>query len=57
MLLFDGDITRCHVERNFAWAAGFRRLAGDYERLASTFADYHWLAFAPLMLQSILESL
>jgi transposase len=41
------------VERSFAWAARFPRLARDYERLASTMAGYHWLAFAILMLQSL----
>jgi len=41
------------VERSFAWAARFRRLARDYERLASTLAGYHGLAFATLMLQSL----
>ncbi len=41
------------VERSFAWAARFRRLARVYERLASTLAGYHWLAFALLMLQSL----
>jgi transposase len=41
------------VERSFAWAARFRRLARDYERLASTLAGYHWVAFALLMLQSL----
>ena len=41
------------VERSFAWAARFRRLARDYERLASTMAGYHWLAFAILMLHSL----
>lgn len=41
------------VERSFAWAARFRRLARDYERLASTMAGYHWLAFAILMLKSL----
>ena len=41
------------VERSFAWAARFRRLARDYERLASTLSGYHWLAFALLMLQSL----
>jgi len=41
------------VERSFAWAARFRRLARDYERLATTLAGYHWLAFATLMLQSL----
>lgn len=41
------------VERSFGWAARFRRLARDYERLASTMAGYHWVAFAILMLQSL----
>jgi transposase len=41
------------VERSFAWVARFRRLARDYERLASTRAGYHWLAFAILMLQAL----
>jgi transposase len=40
------------VERTFAWAARFRRLARDYERLAATLASYHWLAIVTLMLQS-----
>lgn len=39
------------VERTFAWAARFRRLARDYERLAETLAGYHWLALAMLMLK------
>ena len=38
------------VERSFAWAARFRRLARDYERLAQTLAAYHYLAFVCLML-------
>lgn len=38
------------VERSFAWAARFRRLARDYERLPATLAGYHWLAFVTLML-------
>jgi transposase len=41
------------VERSFAWAARFRRLARDYERLASTLAAYHWLAFVTLMLHCL----
>jgi transposase len=41
------------VERSFAWAARFRRLARDYERLSTTLAGYHWLAFGILMLQSL----
>lgn len=41
------------VERSFAWASRFRRLARDYERLPLTFAGLHWLAFLTLMLSSI----
>ena len=41
------------VERTFAWVARFRRLARDYERLASTSAGYHWLAIVTLMLHSL----
>jgi len=41
------------VERSFAWAARFRRLARDYERLPETFAGLHWLAFLTLMLGSL----
>ena len=41
------------VERSFAWLARFRRLGRDYERLASTFAGFHWLAFLSLMLNSL----
>lgn len=40
------------MERSFAWAARFRRLARDCEQLASTLTGYHWLAFVRLMLQS-----
>jgi len=38
------------VERSFAWFARFRRLARDYERLASTLAGMHWLAIVALLL-------
>ena len=38
------------VERSFAWAARFRRLARDYERLPETLAGLHFLVFALLML-------
>jgi transposase len=41
------------VERSFAWAARFRRLTRDYERLATSLAGLHWLAFASLMLNSL----
>jgi len=38
------------VERSFAWAARFRRLSRDYERLPETVAGLHFLAFGMLML-------
>lgn len=38
------------VERDFAWASRFRRLARDDERLAATLAGLHFLAFDCLML-------
>jgi transposase len=41
------------VERSFAWAARFRRLARDYERLPATLAAFHWLAFVTLMLATL----
>lgn len=43
------------VERSFAWAARFRRLARDYERLPITLAGLHFLAFAILMLKRFFE--
>jgi transposase len=43
------------VERSFGWVARFRRLARDYERLATTLAGYHWLAFLLLMLKTVFE--
>jgi transposase len=41
------------VERSFAWAARFRRLARDYERLSATLTGCHWRAFVILMLGSL----
>jgi transposase len=41
------------VERSFAWAARFRRLANDYERLPETVAGLHFVAFACLMLHRL----
>jgi transposase len=41
------------VERTFGWAARFRRLARDYERLATTIGGYHWFALAGLMLKTL----
>jgi transposase len=43
------------VERSFAWMARFRRLARDYERLPTTLAGFHVLAFAILMLRRFVE--
>jgi transposase len=42
------------VERSFAWAARFRRLAKDYERLPETVAGLHFVAFVSLMLHRLL---
>jgi hypothetical protein len=39
------------VERSNAWAARFRRLVRDDERLAETLAGLHFVAFAILMLK------
>ena len=41
------------VERSFAWPARFRRLSRDYERLPTTLAGLHWLAFACLLLGNL----
>jgi len=40
------------VERSFGWMARFRRLARDYERLASTLEGLHYVAFSILMLHN-----
>jgi transposase len=45
------------VERDFAWAARFRRLARDYERLPETLAGLHFVAFVCLMLQRLFLAL
>jgi transposase len=44
------------VERSFAWAARFRRLAKDYERLPEVVAGLHFLAFVSLMLHRLLTT-
>jgi transposase len=41
------------VERSFAWMARFRRLARDCERLPTTLAGLHFIAFACLMLARV----
>jgi transposase len=45
------------AERSFAWAARFRRLARDYERLPETLAGLHLLAFACLMVKNLVPLL
>ena len=42
------------VECSNAWAARFRRLARDYERLAETLAGLHCVAFAILMRKRVM---
>lgn len=43
------------VERSFAWASRFRRLARDYERLPETVAGLHFVAFACLMVRQLVN--
>jgi transposase len=43
------------VERSFAWASRFRRLARDYERLPETVAGLHFIAFACLMVKQLVR--
>jgi len=38
------------VERSLSWSARYKRLARDYERLASSLQQFHYLAFVGLML-------
>lgn len=45
------------VERSFGWAARFRRLARDYERLPDTLKGLHFLAFAILMAQRFVQTI
>jgi transposase len=45
------------VERSFAWASRFRRLARDFERLPKTFRSLHFVAFAILMLHSFASTI
>lgn len=43
------------VERSFAWAARFRRLARDYERLPNTLKGIHYIAFAILITARLIK--
>lgn len=45
------------VERSFGWMARCRRLARDYERLPTTVAGLHFVAFAGLLLHRVLSLL
>lgn len=45
------------VERSFAWAARFRRLAKDYERLPTTVAGLHFVAYVCLMVKNVISIL
>ena len=45
------------VERSFAWLSKFRRLARDYERLETTLAGMHWVAFVCVLLTRALPLL
>ena len=48
---------RWAVERSFAWLARFRRLSRDHERLPTTLAGLHWLAFTSLLLSNLFKTL
>ena len=45
------------VERSFAWAARFRRLARDFERTPESLAGLYFLAFLMLMLPKFIASI
>lgn len=45
------------VERSFAWASRFRRLARDQERLAEVLKGFHLVAFIMLMWKQVLPIL
>src|SRR5437016_2443158 len=41
------------IERTFGWIGRFRRLARDYERLATTLKGWHWLASLVILLAKV----
>jgi transposase len=45
------------VERSFAWAARFRRLARDFERTPEILEGLHYLAFAIIMLHQFARTI
>ncbi len=48
---------RWAVERSFAWAARFRRLARDYEPLDTTLKGFRYVAFACFMIANMFKQL
>ena len=55
------QITEENVEPAYgeasAWAARFRRVARDYERVATTLGDFHFSAFACFMIANLFRLL
>ena len=45
------------VERSFAWTGRIRRLAREYERLQTTLAGFHFLAFSLVALHAVMPAL
>jgi transposase len=45
------------VERSLGWTTRYRRLVRDYERLETTLAGLHFVAFACLMLARVVPAL
>ena len=45
------------VERSFAWAARFRRLARDFERTPESLAGLYFLGFLMLMLPKFVATI
>lgn len=43
------------VERSFAWASRFRRLAREYERWPTTLVGIHFVVFSILMLPRAIQ--
>jgi hypothetical protein len=56
-VLFTEVSRRWVVEHSFGWAARFRPLARDYERLPKTLIGLHFLAFAILRAKRVVETM
>lgn len=48
---------RSVMERSFAWASRFRRLAQDDEQLPETVAGLHFVAFSRLMVRQLVRAI